>query len=211
MLVDRKASLRLCAALAVICLFLSLPTAFSHPGGLDKNGCHVDRKTGIRHCHEDRSETKELLTCELSPPPKAGDLGVFYGSFVRVIDGDTFEAKVQGVVMHFRLAEVDAPESDQPYGDKSTSELRSLLAKKELVLVPSDTDRYGRTVAFTWVGDTCVNSEVIRRGAAWFYDEYSHGDALFHVEDQARVSRVGLWALPPDQRVPPQQWRAEKR
>lgn len=25
--------------------------AFAHSGGTDKNGCHVDHKTGIRHCH----------------------------------------------------------------------------------------------------------------------------------------------------------------
>jgi endonuclease YncB( thermonuclease family) len=152
-----------------------------------------------------------LRTCELSPSPKAGDLGVFFGSFVRVIDGDTLEAKVQGVVMQFRLAEVDAPESDQPYGDKSTQELQSLLVGKELVLVPIDTDRYGRTVAFVWVANMCVNKEAIRRGAAWFYDEYSYSDALYHVEEQARASRAGLWALSPNLRVPPHEWRAEKR
>jgi endonuclease YncB( thermonuclease family) len=152
-----------------------------------------------------------LLTCELSPSPKAGDLGVFFGSFVRVIDGDTFEAKVQGVVMRFRLAEIDAPESDQPYGDKSKSELQSLLAGKELVLVPSDTDRYGRTIAFVWVERMCINKEVVRRGAAWFYDEFSYSDALYRVEEQARASRAGLWALSPNLRVPPHQWRAEKR
>jgi hypothetical protein len=45
-LASRASTLRLCAATVVVCLFLSLPTAFSHPGGLDKNGCHVDRKTG---------------------------------------------------------------------------------------------------------------------------------------------------------------------
>lgn len=25
--------------------------AFSHGGGLDKNGCHTDHKTGVYHCH----------------------------------------------------------------------------------------------------------------------------------------------------------------
>ncbi len=24
---------------------------FAHSGGTDSMGCHVDRKTGIRHCH----------------------------------------------------------------------------------------------------------------------------------------------------------------
>ena len=25
--------------------------AFAHSGGTDSQGCHVDHKTGIRHCH----------------------------------------------------------------------------------------------------------------------------------------------------------------
>lgn len=25
--------------------------ALAHSGRTDKNGCHIDRKTGIRHCH----------------------------------------------------------------------------------------------------------------------------------------------------------------
>lgn len=24
---------------------------FAHGGGLDRNGCHVDHRTGVKHCH----------------------------------------------------------------------------------------------------------------------------------------------------------------
>lgn len=27
------------------------PVALAHSGGTDKNGCHMNHKTGIRHCH----------------------------------------------------------------------------------------------------------------------------------------------------------------
>ena len=30
-----------------------------HPGGLDASGCHMNRKTGVRHCHRGTS----------APPP----------------------------------------------------------------------------------------------------------------------------------------------
>ena len=205
-----RATLRSRIFLAMV-LSVSVTGAIAHPGGLDKNGCHTERKTGTRHCHREQSDSERLLTCELESPPKAGDLGVFYGTVLRIIDGDTFEARVQGVVMRFRLAEVDAPESDQPYGDKSTNELKSLLDDRDVVLVPADTDRYGRTVAFVWVADSCVNKKMVSRGAAWFYDEYAYSDALFGAEEQARASRVGLWLLPLEQRIPPQEWRQEKR
>ena len=141
-------------AATVVCTALLSAVALAHPGGIDKNDCHRDIKAGERHCHPERQRIKQLSTCELKRAPRAGDEGVFYGRFVRVTDGDTFEAKVQGVVMDFRLAEADAPESDQPYGQQARNQLLSLVRGHELVLVPIDTDRYGRTVVFVWVDNS---------------------------------------------------------
>jgi hypothetical protein len=39
------------ALLAVIMTALLATAALAHGGGLDKNGCHTNRKTGDRHCH----------------------------------------------------------------------------------------------------------------------------------------------------------------
>ena len=75
-------------------------------------------------------------------PPRAGDEGVFYGPLVRVKDGDSLVAKVQGVAMDFRLADVDAPELDQPYGRQAKQELAALASGRQLVIMPVDTDRY---------------------------------------------------------------------
>jgi len=196
-------------ALLIVAALPSLASA--HAGGLDKEGCHNDKKARERHCHPERLIARKLATCELVKPPKAGDEGVFFGRFVRTVDGDTFHAKVQGVVMDFRLAEADAPETRQPYGDVAAKELESLLSDRNLVLVPFDTDAYGRTVAFVWVGSMCINKELVRRGAAWFYDEYSNDNALQWVEDEARDAKLGLWALPPRKRMEPWVFRQEKR
>lgn len=38
------------ALLASLLLFAALPAA-GHGGGLDRNGCHTNRKTGDYHCH----------------------------------------------------------------------------------------------------------------------------------------------------------------
>src|ERR1044072_8715239 len=85
--------------------------------------------------------------------PRAGDQGVFDGPLVGVKDGDSLVAKVQGVEMEFRLAEIDAPERDQPYGEQAKRDLRSLANGQQLVLLPIDTDGYGRTVAHIWNGN----------------------------------------------------------
>jgi endonuclease YncB( thermonuclease family) len=90
-------------------------------------------------------------------------------------------------------------------------ELSSLIKHRDLVLVPIDTDRYGRTVVFVWSGSTCVNKEMVRRGAAWFYDEFSQSNVLHLIEDNARDAKRGLWRLPLNQRTEPWVWRQEKR
>jgi endonuclease YncB( thermonuclease family) len=125
--------------------------------------------------------------------PRAGDEGVFYGPLLRVKDGDSLVVRVQGVEMDFRLADVDAPEIDQPYGQ------------------PIDTDRYGRTVAYVWNGDTYLNEQMVKRGAAWFYAEFARGKALYDVEQEARDAKRGLWALPLKDRIEPHLWRERKR
>jgi endonuclease YncB( thermonuclease family) len=63
-------------------------------------------------------------------PPRAGDEGVFYGPLVRVKDGDSLVAKVQGVAMEIRLGDIDTPELDQAYGRTAK---RSVHLNAELV------------------------------------------------------------------------------
>ncbi|MCZ4331069.1 YHYH domain-containing protein [Castellaniella denitrificans] len=40
-------------AAAVLAVFGVIATApvWAHSGGTDKNGCHMNHKTGTRHCH----------------------------------------------------------------------------------------------------------------------------------------------------------------
>ena len=144
-------------------------------------------------------------------PPRAGDEGVFYGPLVRVKDGDSLVAKVQGVAMDIRLAEIDAPEIDQPYGQQAKRDLLSIAKGQQLVIMPLDTDRYGRTVAHVWNGTTHLNAEMVKRGAAWFYSKYAPRETLYYIEQEARDAKRGLWTLPLKDRVEPWFWRERKR
>ena len=137
---------------------------------------------------------------------------MFYGPLVRVKDGDSLVAKVQGVAMDIRLAEIDAPEIDQPYGQRGEAGCSlSLACGQQLVIMPLDTDRYGRTVAHVWNGTTHLNAEMVKRGAAWFYSKYARSETLYDVEQEARDAKRGLWALPLKDRVEPWVWRERKR
>lgn len=59
-----------------------------------------------------------------------------------------------------------------------------------------DTDKYGRTVGRVYVGSLDVNAELVKRGAAWVYRQYSSYLSLITLEQQAKAARRGLWALP---------------
>jgi len=98
-----------------------------------------------------------LLGNDLESPPSK-DAGYMYlGKLVRVIDGDTFEIRVElgfyvSTVQRFRLAKVDAPErrgSDRAAGLVATNFCVDWFGSRlGLVLVKCfGTDKYGRWVA----------------------------------------------------------------
>ena len=134
------------------------------------------------------------------------------GRVVGVHDGDTFTLLQDGNQQtRVRLAEIDAPESKQPYGNKAKQELSSLIFGKMVTVNIQDTDRYGRTVGRVTINTLDVNAEMIRRGAAWVYRKYAKDQTLFQLETQAKQEKRGLWKLPDSERVPPWEWRHAKR
>jgi endonuclease YncB( thermonuclease family) len=110
-----------------------------------------------------------------------------------------------------RVAEIDAPESHQPYGSRAKQALSGVVFGKEVQVVVVDTDRYGRTVGRVYVGTLDVSAEMVRQGAAWVFRRYNRDPALPPLEQTAREARRGLWALPEAERMPPWEWRAAAR
>lgn len=146
-----------------------------------------------------------------SKPAHAGDDGVLYGPLVRIVDGDTLIVRIQGADLRARLVGIDAPESDQPFGDNARKELASLIGEQQCVLVYDEGDVYGRLVAHLWIGDMYVNAEMVKRGMAWFDSASAPDNLLVANEEEAREAKRGLWALPLEERVPPWEWRKEQR
>ena len=90
------------------------------------------------------------------------------GRVVGISDGDTFTLLTSDKQqVKIRLAEIDAPESGQPYGSKSKQTLSGLIFGKDVRVVVQTTDRYGRTVGRPYVGDLDICAEMDRTGAAW--------------------------------------------
>ncbi|HUW25797.1 MAG TPA: thermonuclease family protein [Gallionella sp.] len=133
-----------------------------------------------------------------------------HGHVVAVADGDTLTILVRGQdQIKVRLAEIDAPEKAQPFGQRSKQSLSELCFDKEAVLFTADTDRYGRTVARVHCAGVDANAEQIRVGLAWAYRKYLHDQSLLDLENAARTTKRGLWL--DSQPIPPWEFRKQKR
>jgi endonuclease YncB( thermonuclease family) len=131
-----------------------------------------------------------------------------HGKVIAIADGDTFTlltADKQQVKI--RLAEIDAPESGQPYGNKSKQALSGLIFGKDIRVVVQTTDRYGRTVGRPYLGDLDICEEMVRRGAAWAYRDYLRDRGLLTLESEAKAEKRGIWGLSEAQNAPPWEWR----
>ena len=116
------------------------------------------------------------------------------GHVVGVADGDTLTLLVEGhEQIKVRLAEIDAPEKSQPFGQRSKQSLSDLCFDKEAVLEKTATDRYGRTVAKVTCEGVNANAEQIRVGLAWAYRKYLRDQSLLDLESEAREAKRGLW------------------
>ena len=146
-----------------------------------------------------------LLLCAACEATTAVDLS---GRVVKVADGDTITLRSgDGALVRVRLAEIDAPEQDQPYGRRSRQALADLVSGENVRIVVQDTDSYGRTVGRPYVDDLDVCAEMVRSGSAWAYTKHLTDRALLRHEQDARDAARGLWSLAETDRVPPWQWR----
>jgi len=130
------------------------------------------------------------------------------GKVVGVHDGDTVTFLTnENKQIKVRLAEIDAPESAQPYGYKSKQYLSSLVFGKTVTVDVIENDRYGRSVGKIYLGSEYVNAEMVRTGNAWAYKQYLKDKSLLQVEASAKSHKLGLWSLPDSEIMPPWDWR----
>ena len=128
------------------------------------------------------------------------------GKVIRVLDGDTIEVLQDKKPVRIRLANIDAPEKKQAFGSWSTSQLKTLVAGKQVTISYSHKDRYGRIIGrvFTTNG-TDASRFMVQSGAAWVYERYNTDKSLPALQREAQEQKRGLWA--DANPVPPWEWR----
>jgi endonuclease YncB( thermonuclease family) len=142
-------------------------------------------------------------------------VGITDGDTITVLDALKTERKV-------RLAGIDSPEGEQPFGSRSKQHLSQLLQNKAVVIEWSKTDRYGRLIATVRVpqAGTCrsppcspidASLAQLSAGMAWHDKEFEKEQTprerrdYAAAEQQARAGKTGLWA--DKNPVAPSEWR----
>jgi endonuclease YncB( thermonuclease family) len=147
--------------------------------------------------------------CFLAHAAHATDLT---GRIVSIADGATVTLLDAARQHHkIRLKGIDAPESHQPFGQKSKTNLSAMVFNKDVVAECGKQDNYRREICKIIVGGMDANLEQIKAGMAWWYRDYSRDQSAQDREDyeiaefNAKVRRLGLWS--DTNPVPPWEWR----
>jgi len=125
----------------------------------------------------------------------------------RVIDGDTIEVDIDGIIYKVRYIGIDTPELDDEQAElcalaqEATRYNRQLVEGKTVRLEKdiSETDRYERLLRYVYVDDTFVNAELVRQGLAWaeaYEPDIKYQDTLEKAEAEARQDKIGIWTTP---------------
>lgn len=132
---------------------------------------------------------------------------------VAISDGDTLKVRCgesgqyQQVII--RLAEIDAPEKKQPFGNVSKHALSDLCFQQMAKVTPETMDRFGRTVAHVECRGKDASAQQVLTGNAWVFDRYVKDRSLYTLQKAAQEQRLGLWRDPNP--LAPWLWRAQQR
>ena len=134
----------------------------------------------------------------------AAAAGPIEGTVVRVVDGDTIDVQLGDRAEKIRYIGVNTPEVHHPIkgeepGGREAADVNRRIVGGQRVRLELDVrtrDRYGRLLAYVWVGDIMVNAELVRRGYAQVMTippNVRYQDLFVKLQREARDAGRGLW------------------
>jgi micrococcal nuclease len=143
------------------------------------------------------------LACDQSPLDAPDSLTEGSHRVVRVIDGDTI---IVAPHVTIRLIGVNSPETVkpdwpvEPFGPEASRFTHEFLAggTVRLSFDRERVDRFGRHLAYVWVGDQMLNEELLRAGLARYEPQYHYSEAVKRrfreAQKEARRDGLGIWS-----------------
>jgi len=151
-----------------------------------------------------------LLASSCSPatpdavPPQTSPGARSEARVIRVVDGDTVWVSDGGRETRVRLIGIDAPEERHPgrpgecFARQATAFLRTLVRGEDVELETDEErhDRFGRLLAYLWLGDQLVNETLVAEGyavAGTYPPNVRYQPRLDAAERRARAEGWGMW------------------
>lgn len=190
---DKQPSARPTAT-ARIAAAVSPATAVPQPVVTHRSDCNAIRGTAYE---SDEERGWYLTYCvglqTLLPIPSNAERA----TVTRIIDGDTIDVMINGVVQRIRYFGVDTPERGQACFSEATERNRA-LAGQTVLLIPDvrNVDPYGRLLRYALTSDgVFIDATLVSQGygRAWTRDG-SYRSRIIALENQAVSSHTGcLW------------------
>lgn len=155
----------------------------------------------------------------------------FNGVVKKVVDGDTIIVEeddksvvhtkdnvsiIQRGTFTVRLADIDAPELTQKFGEDAKTHLQMLVDNRNVCVVYHQIDGYGRIIGtvyrtgFLNVKDNVsINEIMIENGYVWWFAEYSKKYQFSTLELEAKEFKNGIWSQ--KNNTPPWIFRKNKK
>ena len=139
-----------------------------------------------------------------STSPHATGEGQANALVTRVVDGDTIEVRYQQQDLTVRLIGIDTPESVMPgepvqcYALAASRFTTNRLdgANVRLEFDVERTDKYGRTLAYVWLGRELFNETLVRQGYAFvttYPPDVKYESVFLDAQRRARAESRGVW------------------
>lgn len=131
-------------------------------------------------------------------------------TFIRVVDGDTLIAEIDGKEEYVRLLLVDTPETKhpskdvQPFGEEASLLMEDTFEKNETIGLEFGTekrDKYDRILAYLYNADDVMFNELLleeglARVAFVYPPNDKYVDDFYEIEEQAMNDHKGIWSIP---------------
>ncbi|MFD1039053.1 thermonuclease family protein [Virgibacillus byunsanensis] len=143
-----------------------------------------------------------IVSCSNSPNEQNAE-------FVRVVDGDTLIANIDGTQEYVRLLLVDTPETKhpdvdvQPFGQEASNLMKVTFSPSESIIIEygaEKRDKYDRLLAYVYTKDKQMfNKMLLEKGLARVAYVYPPNDKYVDdfrdIEEQAKNNKIGIWSV----------------
>jgi micrococcal nuclease len=135
--------------------------------------------------------------------------GAYGAQVIEVHSGDTLTVIEKGRPITLRLANVDAPELDQPYGAAARKSLEELCKGKDADYESLDRTAGGPQSASIVCDGIDAGRTQLKRGLAWVRPRKDIDASFTLIQDFVWRDKIGLWADADP--VPPWEWAERRR